>query len=204
MRGKFRTLLATLLLVAGAAVQEANAFCVYNATESRLMVNQLYRTKGMRKDMSGMQKPGHLAQQWNKNIPVDPNAKAEPTKACCNVTNTDCSGGSKSSAVSLMLRVQVKQGTNIGLGTTGGEGYTCGQLDDRENMAVKFTAGGWVVAEPNPKFNSSKEPASNNPKFLIKVFNGEGGHMKTFPCPGAPRNATWGDLIPDWSDVIAG
>lgn len=202
---KFRFLMGALLLASGWLVGQAQAFCVYNATDSRLAINQMYRTKGLVKDISAMQKQGAVAEAWKiQGVPVNPNAKTEPTSACCHWKNPDCSGGSQASAVHLMLRVVEKQGTNIGIGRTGGEFHFCGQVDDQDNMAVSLTAGGWVQVEPNPTFNASKNAAANNPKYIAKVFSTKGQHMKTYPCPGAPRKATWGDLIPDWSDVIAG
>lgn len=205
MKNKLFPLLLCLVTLGFSIPKEAQAFCVYNATESRLMINQLYRVKGISKDISAMQTPGEFAKALNiKGVPINPNAKPEPTSACCHWENRDCSGGSQSSAVHLMLRVVEKQGTNIGIGRTGGEGYFCGKVDEQDNMGVSLTAGGWVQVEPNPGFKTNKDPAANNPKYIVKVFSTSGRHMMTYPCPGAPRKATWNDLIPDWSDVIAG
>lgn len=205
MKGNIRPLMIGIVVLGLSIAKDALAFCVYNATESRLMINQMYRAKGMTKDISAMTKEGQAITGLGvKGVPVNPNAKTKPTSACCHWSNQECSGGFESAAVHLMLRVVEKQGVNFGIGRTGGEGHFCGQVDDKDNIAVSLTAGGWVQVEPNPSFKSNKNPAANNPKYIVKVFSTGGQHMKTYPCPGAERKATWGDLIPDWSDVIAG
>ncbi len=203
------TLLATSLMS-----QSANAFCIYNTTASPLLAQQTALIgKQFRHGWSGMTTtlpaaiaPLALGQSVRQQAGL-PSPKSAPSKVCCNWQEKSCNPeGFKATTLYTQLRVKVTAGTSIGLGRVGGEGYNCGQQDAQGNETVPHEAGGWVTVEPSPKFDKTKEPSSRNPPYIAKVFteNATPNHTKTFPCPAAPRSATWSDLIPDWSDVIAG
>jgi hypothetical protein len=186
----------------------AQAFCVENHTPYRVDVVELYpNSSGMSKQISAAAVPGSFLVQTGKAPPpgYNPNAQPVPGRECCNWQNKECNAGGKpDSVVGMQVYVQVKAGTNIGLGPVGGESYLCGQMDDNGTMMVPFHAGGHIAVSNNSRFNSNKPVATSNPKAIVLVYDPTGRHFKTYPCPGAVRKATWTDLIPDWSDVIAG
>lgn len=196
VRASLKALLATLVLITFAAAKDAYAFCVYNATSTPLNVMQLYHIKGFEAKMPAKQKRGAVATAWKIPVPgIDQNAPEVPTSACCNWQTKDCNKtGKQYGTLSLQLTPMVKS-----------ERYPqCGQVDENDNVALPVQAGGWVILDPNPKYDPKKGASASNPLYQAKVFSVDGVHTKTYPCPFAPRNATWSDLIPDWSDVIAG
>lgn len=201
MRSKLilMSLLGLVLSWTGAA----HAFCVYNDTTNRVDVVQLYHWHGMSKQVSAATRPGGFVEKMSKLMPnYDPNAAPVPGSACCSWQNKDCNESGKQDAVlSMQVYVTVKSGNAVGYGR---EGYLCGQIDGNDNMGVPFYAGGHMVVSHNTNFKPNKPVAANNPKNVVYVYDPAGRHVKTYPCPGAPRKATWSDLIPDWSDVIAG
>jgi hypothetical protein len=185
----------------------AYAFCVENYTTYRVDVVELYpNSSGMNKQISALSRPGEFLASLGKKVPgYDPNAQPVPGRECCNWQNKECNaGGKQDSVVGMQVYVQVKAGANIVVGRTGGESYLCGQMDDNGNMMVPFHAGGHIAISNNDRFNPAKQIGTNNPKAIVLVYDPTGRHFKTYPCPGAVRKATWSDLIPDWSDVIAG
>lgn len=191
-------------------IDAAHAFCIYNHTYSPVIAQQLNVTQqlafhGMSRIVAAASNPEENRRRLGLRLPKeleDPNARTAPGSECCHWSNGECNPGKRQdSLVAAMLRVQVKQGTNLVVGRTGGEGYFCGQQDAQDNWAVPFAAGGFVAVEPYAKHDPRKEISSRNPKFIAKVFAVNGQHVKTYPCPGAPRNSSWRDLEPDWSDV---
>lgn len=206
-----RGLLAGLAMVAGHwAAPAAHAFCIENYTTEKLSVVELIEDKdakaknfwikkGMWTDVTSVAVPGDVARSWFKNNPNvpkgNPNAQPVPGTACCHWSNEDCNPSKRQHA---FLHTQI---TVLGGGQNN---LFCGQAVEGDYMAVKFVAGGRVQIWANPKFNANAGPSAKNPKYLAYVLNVEDVHIKTYPCPGAPRGATWMDLIPDWSDVVAG
>lgn len=205
MRIKLQDLAGILILaVSQFLAQAANAYCVENYTNEKLNAVQLivdgeWINKGMWTNVPSAAVPGDVARAWFKNNPNvpkgDPNAKPVPGTACCNWKEKDCNPSKRQNA---MLEMEI---TVLGGGKNN---LTCGKMNDKDFMAVRFPAGGRVLIVPNEKFKSNAAPATNNPKYLALVMNVEDVHIMTYPCPGAPRRATWQDLIPDWSDVVAG
>jgi hypothetical protein len=226
-------LMAPSLLIAALLSQSASAFCIYNEALSPVIASQNGVIGGLSTTIPAMSAPGEVLRQLTA---LDPSKLGLPSttkpvagSACCNWENKQCNPtGNKSTKLSSLLRVQVKTGTNIGVGRTGGEGYTCGATDRQGNISVEHQAAGWVIIEPNPKFKKDKDVSWRNPPFIAKVYSNlveqnlpgmtdaqralglnftttsTPRHVKTYPCPAAVPGATWSDLIPDWSDVIAG
>lgn len=206
-----RTIFGLLMLGGGLfGLNTAHAFCIYNSTSSPVYAQQLNVTqqlafRGMSKIIPAASNPTENRRGLGLNLPKelnDPNPRTSPGSECCHWSNGECNPSKRQdSVVAAMLRVQVKQGTNLLVGRTGGEGYFCGQQDAQDNWAVPFAAGGFVTVEPYAKHDARKEISARNPKFVAKVFAVNGQHVKTYPCPGATRNSSWRDLEPDWSDV---
>lgn len=203
---KARLFLSAAVALLASWAGAAHAFCVENYTTARVDAVQLYHLSGMSKQISVMSRPGELAALNGIKVPgYNPNAAPVPGRECCNWKEKSCNkAGKQDSTVSFIINIMVKRGTNIGIGSVGDERYQCGQIDGNDNMAVPMEAGGRIAVSPNDKFNAGKQPSASNPKFLALVFDVADRHVKTYPCPGAPRKASWSDLIPDWSDVIAG
>ncbi len=200
---KTKLILMSLLGLVLSWAGSAQAFCVYNATTNRVDVVQLYHWKGMSTQISMATRPGEFLAKLGKAPPgYDPNAAPVPGSACCNWQNKECNKSGKQDALlSMQVYVQVKPGNVVGVGR---EAYLCGQVDSNDNMSVPFLAGGHMVVSHNAAFKPNKPVGASNPKAVVYVYDPAGQHIKTYPCPGAPRKATWSDLIPDWSDVIAG
>ena len=205
MNIKLKGLVTALVLIAGQFfAQTSQAYCIENYSDIKLNVVQLIPNgeivnKGMWTNVSPASVPGAVARAWFKNNPNvpkgDANAAPVPGTACCNWKNKDCNPSKRQNTI-LEAEIFVMGG--------GQNNMACGKVNDQDNMAVRFPAGGRVLVENNPKFNPNQYPTTKNPRYIVKVLNVEDVHIMTYPCPGAPRRATWQDLIPDWSDVVAG